>query len=455
MRQKRDAVLTFDWSSESDLKIVRDRREKYKKISALLDRNPEVLDRVHRDVSRLLSQGGPRGRKGGFTSENFLRALVVHQIEGLSYRGTTVLIAESPFLQDFVRLGPRMTLDYTTLCKAYNAVGHETWRQINALMAVDARDRGLIDPSAVRVDTTVVETDIHRPTDSWLCWDSWRVLSRLLKRAREVSSILVPHRFHDRKVKTLSVHIARYASSVSKRRQRAVKKWWRRLIDRVTWIADVAAEFVGRSAGHLDFEILALRDEIGRYLPLVRTVLSTSARANIAGEKVRATERVFSLFEPHTELIRRGKTGKPVEFGHAVMLCQTREKFICGYEVMEHRVSDSALAEVCLDGQEKIFGEVPAGMTADTGFNPNAEDRETLEGRVETLAIPRKLSDWKGLIGPLWQCFRAGIEGTISVLKRAYRLLRCPYRGFKNFASSVGLSIFCHNLVVLADRPDG
>lgn len=455
MRQKRDAVLTFEWSSASDLKIVRDRRKRYKKISALLDRNPKVLELVHRDLSRLLSQGGPKGRKGGFTSENLLRALIVHQIEGLSYRETTILIAESPFLQDFVRLGPRSTMDFTMLCKAFGAVRPETWRQINALMGVDARDRGEIDPSAVRVDTTVVETDIHYPTDSSLAWDSWRVLARLLRRARGISQALCPHRFHDKKVRTLSLHIARYAKSPSKRRQRQVKRWWRDLVARVTWIADVAETFLGRRVDGLNFELDAVRDEVRRHLPRVRQVVSTATRANIAGEKVRATERVFSLFEPHTELIRRGKTGKPVEFGHAVMLCQTREKFICGYEVMEHRVSDSALAAVCLDQQEDIFGEVPAGMTADMGFNPNAEDREALEDRVETLAIPRKLSDWKGLIGPLWQCFRAGIEGTISVLKRAYRLLRCPYRGFKHFASSVGLSIFCHNLVVLADGPDG
>ena len=94
-------------------------------------------------------------------------------------------------------------------------------------------------------------------------------------------------------------------------------------------------------------------------------------------------------------------------------------------------------------------------MTADKGFNPRAETREALEERVGTLAIPRRLSDWAETIGSLWQRFRAGIEGTISVLKRAYRLLRCPYRGFKNFASSVGLSIFCHNLVLLARPPGG
>ncbi len=92
-------------------------------------------------------------------------------------------------------------------------------------------------------------------------------------------------------------------------------------------------------------------------------------------------------------------------------------------------------------------------MVADMGFNPKAPAREALEEKVETLAIPRKLSDWAEVIGSVWQRFRAGIEGSISVLKRAYRLLRCPYRGFKSFSASIGLSVFCHNLVLLAGPP--
>ena len=454
MRQKRDAVLSFEWSGEPALKTVKERRRKYKEISMLLDKNPEVLALAHRDL-KSLSQGGQDGRGAVFTSENLLRALVVHQIEGEDYRGTIILIAESPFLQDFVRLGPRWPMDFTLLCRAFGAVRPETWKRINALLAVWAREGNLIDPSAIRVDTTVVETNIHYPTDSSLAWDSWRVLARLLKRGRRFSLTLVSHRFHNKKVKKLCLYMARYARSKVKSRRREVETWWRKLIARLQWIVGVAEGFVAQSRCHGDLEVQALRDEIMRYLPLVRVVLSTSERANLKGEKVPAAERVFSIFEPHTELIKRGKARKPVEFGHVVMLSQTREKFICDYEVMEHRIPDSALSEVCLDHHERLFGEAPEGMTADMGFNPNAEDREALEERVETLAIPRRLRDWNALIGSLWQRFRAGIEGTISVLKRAYRLLRCPYRGFKNFASSVGLSIFCHNLVLLADWPGG
>jgi IS5 family transposase len=455
MRQKSDAVLCFEWSDDDSLlKIVRDRRREYKGLSEILDQNPSILALAHRDL-QALSQGGRKGRRADFTSENLLRALLVHQIEGESLRETVIRIAESPFLQDFLRLGDRTVMDFTFLDRAFNAIRPETWKRINEVLARDARERKLIDPSAIRVDTTVVETTIHYPTDSSLTWDSWRVLSRLLKQGRELSQALCPHRFHSRKVKRLYQHITRYATSHDESRQREVKAWWRKLIERVQWIARVAEEFLVRSLRHPDLEVQAVGDEIARLLPLVCVVLSTAERAQLKGEKVPASERVFSLFEPHTELIKRGKARKPVEFGHAVMFSQTREKFITDYEVMEHRVSDSALAEVCVDHHERLFGEPPEGLTADMGFNPGAEVREALEERVGTLAIPRRLSDWKALIGSLWQRFRAGIEGTISVLKRAYRLLRCPYRGFKNFASSVGLSVFCHNLVLLADRPGG
>jgi IS5 family transposase len=452
MRQKRDAVLCFEWSGASELKIVAAHRRKYKKISALLDRNPVVLDLAARDL-RALSRGGRKGRRADFTSENLLRALIVHTIEGEDLRSTIVRIAESPFLQDFLRLGDRPVMDFTFLDRAFGAIRPETWKRINEALASSACAAKRIDPSAIRVDTTVVETTIHYPTDSSLLWDSWRVLARLLREGQTLLPRAHPHRFHDRKAKKLHLRITRYAGSPAAARRRLVKRCWRELIARVRGIVGVAEAFVAGSRRHADLAVQAVGAEIERVLPSVRVVVSTAERANLKGETVPAAERVFSIFEPHTELIKRGKSYKPVEFGHMVMLSQTREKFISGYEVMEHRVSDSALAEVCVDEHERLFGEPPEGMTADKGFNPKAETRERLEERVGTLAIPRRLSDWGEKIGSLWQRFRAGIEGTISVLKRAYRLLRCPYRGFKNFASSVGLSIFCHNLVLLAGPP--
>jgi IS5 family transposase len=455
MRQKRDNVLCFEWSSDdsSMLKIVRMRREEYKRISELLDANPILLELAAQDL-KALSQGGRTGRAAVYTAENLERTLIVHTIEGLDLRSTIILIAESPFLQDFVRLGNRPVMDYTFLDKAFKAIRPQTWKKINEALTGHAMETERIDPTAVRVDTTVTETNIHYPTDSSLLWDCWRVLARLLRQGRALAPELCEHRFHDRLVKRSYHRIVRYGKSPAKARQRMVRKCWSELIAQVRWIAAIAGEFCARSRASWDWTVMSIAEELRGFLRSVGVVISTSERANLRGETVSASERVFSLFEPHTELIQRGKSGKPVEFGHALLLSQTREKFICHYEVMEHRIPDPYLTASVVEQHERLFGQPPKVLTGDHGFNPEASVRAALEEKVETLAIPRRLSDWAEVIGSLWQRFRAGIEGSISVLKRAFRLLRCPYRGFKSFAASVGLSIFCHNLVLLA-RPPG
>lgn len=453
MRPKNDPAIRFDWPDFScQPKIVNEDVLKYKRISELLDETPEILALAHRDLERL-STKGKKGRKAKFTSENLFRALIVLQTEGDSLRGTIIRIGQSPFLQDFLRLGNRPAMDFTFLERAMKAVRPETWKAINEALASAGVETGRIDPSRVRVDTTVTETTIHYPTDSSLLWDSWRVLSRLLRRGRNLAPELCPHRFHDGKAKKLHLRIGRHRGSPNKSRRRLVKRCFRDLIGRTARLVGIAEAFCAATRAVADTDLRAVAAEIEEFLPAIRTVLDTSERANLKGEAVPARERVFSIFEPHTELIRRGKSGKPVEFGHAVLFSQTKEKFIVDYETMEKKVPDPKLAAALVERHEELFGEPPAVLTGDTGFNPKAEERAKLEEKVETFAVPRKVSDWNGVIDELWQRFRAGIEGTISVLKRTYRLLRCPYRGFKSFAASVGMSVFCHNLVLLARPP--
>src|SRR5664280_1276511 len=235
MRQKRESVLSVRWNDKGLPLPVRVYRAKYQAISQVLDRSPEILNRIHDDL-RKLSQGGRLGREGDYTSQNILRALVVQSIEGLSFRDVVVRIAESEFLQDFLRMRKKTVMDYSFLNKCFKAVRPKTWKAINELLSQDAVRRDLIDPTTIRTDTTVVETNIHYPTDSSLLWDTWRVASRWLRRAREIEPACCRHRFHNRKIKRLYLFIARYVISKSKPRQRQVKAAFRTLIERVEWI---------------------------------------------------------------------------------------------------------------------------------------------------------------------------------------------------------------------------
>lgn len=453
MRRKREPVLNFESADEGHIKIVVEYRRKYNSISGLLDEHPGILSLIDEDLQRL-SQGRGRGRKGKYTSENVLRALIVHVLEGESWRGTIVKIAESAFLQDFLRMGNRLVMDFTFLNKCFKAIRPETWDAINGLLAARAVAENRIDPSEVRADTTVVESNIHYPTDSSLLWDGWRVLSRLLREGRGVAPARVPHRFHDGKVKKLHLFVTRYITSRSQRRRRKVKAAFAKLIGKVRDVVGIAEGFCASvEAGEWNLDLAGIAAEIGQFLPAIRTVLSTSKRAQLKGESVPARDRVFSIFEPHVELIQRGKRSKPVEFGHGVLLSQTREKFIADYLVMAERVADSKLTAEVIARHEARFGAAPKVLVADQGFNPKPEERAPLEKKVETLAIPRRLADWGNEILVKLQGFRAGIEGTISVLKRAFGLFRCRCKGFSSFASSVGMAVFCHNLIVLSRAP--
>jgi IS5 family transposase len=449
MRQKREGVLSFFVLAPGQPRIVVERVEKYKRLSARLDEHPEGVTLAHRDLKKV-SQGGRKGRKGVYTSETILRTLVVMMVENLSLRDTIALIGTTPFLQDFTRLGGLPVMDFTFLDRCFHAIEPETWQQINDALARQAAAEGRIDPTALRTDTTVVEANIHYPTDSSLLWDSWRVLARLLRRVRRTCGYPLENRFHDTKVKALHLFITRYAKSTSRKRQRAVRGKLRELLQRVRRTADIAESFCAAVAGTLDLALAAIAEELRRFLPPIHTVIETAERAGLRGEKVPASERVFSLFEPHVELIQRGKRSKPIEFGHKIVLSQVRGKFISNFEALEVQEPDSYLTEPAVDGHKEIFGTYPDALAGDKGMGPRAEKRAALERKVKFLAIPRRLKDWadEGMVE--WQKFRAGIEGTISVLKRAFRLGRCLFRGFRHFAAAVGLSVVCHNLVLLA-----
>ena len=454
MRRKMEAVLSFESSDDGLPKVVRDYRARYRAISQVLDDNPEILSAVHKDLLKL-SEGDSEGREGDYTSENILRALVVQHLEGLPFREAVIRIGGDPFLQDFLRMRKRAVMDYSFLDKCFLVIRPQTWRRVNELLGQYGIAEEMVNTNVIRTDTTVVESNIHYPTDASLLWDTWRVASRLLTQAREVFSESCPHRFHDRKIKRLYLYVTRYMPSKSEARQRKVKAAFRTLIERTDWIVAIAGEFCAQAASGQNTAMVAVALELKAYLPSMKKIVATARRAQIDGETVPASDRVFSLFEQHTELIKRGRREKPVEFGHKVLLCQTVEKFITDYEVYEKQLADCDLTESVIQRHERLFGTRPEVLAADKGFCPAEAKFKELAEQVDTLAIPRRMRDFVDKVLAYWQAFRAGIEGTISGLKRAFRLIRCFFRGFRSFSAAVGLGVFCHNLIVLAEyEPD-
>jgi len=456
MRWKAEAILDFGADDgQPQNKIVREYRDEYKRISEILDRRPEILEMVHRDLGQLSRSTSRRGRKADFTSENLFRAILVMQREGLDYREASVRIAESPTLQWFCRLLKKPTIDYTLLNKAFGALQPATWEMINHALALGALSEEAISIAHVRTDTTVTECNIHWPTDSSLLWDTYRVIAREMSYGRELDPFSCPWRFHVKKIKRLYLFVTRYSTSTNKRRLCKVRQAMKTLILRVEEVLEKAEGFVAWARRSTCLELVAVGAALADRLAVMRQVAKVARRREFDGEKVPNSDKVFSIFEAHTELIMRGRRARPVEFGHKVLLTQSKEKFITDYVVLEKNRNDDELLPLVLERHEQRYGSRPDSVAADKGFCPDGDTYEELEEQIDYLGVPRRTRDFGDALMGVWQQWRAGIEGTISCLKRVFRLARCCFRGFKNFASAVGSAVFCHNLTILAKTSAG
>lgn len=466
MRPKFEAQRELEFPT-SNLKLTREYYAKYEAISTILDANPQIVDLAHRDLRKaLLVSNRSRPARVRFTSEQVLRLLLVQSLEGLSLRQTVVRVDDSPALRQFVRLGARPMMDFTTLDKLKNALRPATWHKINRALARQAVREERIAGERLRLDTTAVETNVHWPTDSSLLWDTYRVLARLIERAREIDAAAVGSgRLHLRRAKQEALAIARRAAQKG-RRARSLKRPYSKLLGRVegidAWAASVACALVaGIESQRYDLwahaRAEALVEEIAHFHELGQRVLDQTRRRVLHGESVPNDEKLFSLFEPHTELLKRGKAGKDIEFGHMIQIQQVGEKFITAYEVYAKKPVEHTLLAPALARHRELFGADPAELSADKGYYENMEALRGLERTIEVVSIAKKgkrtPAESERERDPLFrhaQAFRAGVEGTISFLKRVLRLARCFNKSWERFVATVGQTVFAHNLLVLA-----
>jgi len=438
------------------LKITQEFYAKYDRISHLLDENPGILDLVHSDLEPLAEmEGAGRSR---YASDTVLRLCVCQVIEGLSLRETTVRVDTCGALRRFVRIDGGSMMDYSTFCRLRNAIAPETWQKINQTLAEYAAAQKVISSESLRLDTTAVETNIHWPTDSSLLVDVFEVVKRDLDKARKLGvEWLEDRRFHLNGVRKIGLRIIRKSG----RRGAApkdLKPLYKRLIRQVEDILSVAgsvAEFLRNpaSSGLYDEE---LAERLIEFQALGVHVVSQARRRVMEGESVPNDEKLFSVFEPHTELLKRGKAGKPVEFGHMIQIQQLKEKFITGYGVFDKKPVEPQLLETALNSHRSLFGVDPTRLAADKGYFEKYVVDE-LEKRIDTVSIAKKgkrtTEQLEREHDPVFrhaQRFRAGVEGTISFLKRVLGLSRCFTKGWVHFQATVGASIFAHNLLILA-----
>jgi IS5 family transposase len=458
MRMKAARQLPLDFAGTQ--KLTKEWYALYRNIHEILEANPQVLELVHAD----LTQGQRKLKRNveGIASECILRLAIVQQIEGFSFRELIIAVDDSQMLRFFCRFYDDPMISHSKYATLVNQIQPTTWEKINEVIVRFARDKKRFKGKQLRIDTTAVETDIHFPTDSSLLSDCVRVFSRLIRQIREIAPVVVGNgRSRLRDARRLAQKIARGGKSLHKA---TGKKLYGKLIAAteraMRWADEIRGRIERERRGGLEgLELLALGKEIAQYLPLAQKCVY-QARERVLNERpVANDEKVFSIFEPHTELLLRGKASKPVEFGHMVELHQVEGGLIAQYATHAKRPVEPKLLQDGLIEHQKAFGRLPETCATDKGFYSAEAVAKAQALGVKHVCIPKKgrrdaeeerreRSGWF----KLGQAFRAGIEGTISVLKRVFGLGRCLREGWTHFQSWVGSGVLAHNLVLLA-RP--
>jgi transposase, IS5 family len=429
-------------------------------ISDFIDGHGHVIDKVRRDLNRGLKN--PHTGRNGLTAQQVLRSLILQRVKNWDYRELRERIADGYTLRRFARFYSGLVPKHDAFNRAFNRLTPATLEVVNELVIKAAVDLGLENGKKLRVDTTVVETDVHHPTDNTLLWDIVRVVSRLVRNLGELLPQGVPG-FTNRS-RSARRRMQEIQRMTPKERQRQLIPKYRELI-RITELVVRAAREVLRKTERIssidlmtEIAIKAIRKEIDHYCGLGDRVLDQTRRRVLNGEQVPNEEKIFSIFETHTDLIKRGKTLKPVEFGHKVYIAESTRGLITQYRVLAGNPTDERHVECSLMRHQETFGAVPQVYSADRGFYSQGNVQQCKEAGVELVCIPQRggkrspaqASYEKSQVFKDGQRFRAGIEGRISVLFRGRGMKRCLAEGRARFELLVGAAVLANNLMVIA-----
>lgn len=424
-------------------------------INRVLD-DDELFCMMRDDLAQRYPNTLTAGRKST-PVEVILRMLAVKHMYDLSYEQTEMQVADSLVLRQFCRVYFHAVPDHTTLCKWAKLVQPETLEAFNERILALAIESKLTRGRKLRTDGTVAETTIHHPTDSSLLADSVRVLGRTLTRAKKVLAAdtgLAKETFRNR---TRSAkRAARHIAHLSRRGREQLKPHYQRLT-RVTEATIRQAELV---LAELQTTIAEqgheLTETLQTFLPRAEKVLDQTKRRVFDGEPVPAAEKLVSIFEPHTDIIRRGKPNKDTEFGHKVWLGEVEGGFISQYRVLDGNPADEAQWQPVLQNHVQQFGHPPWQASADRGVYSAANETFATKLGVKRVILPKPghKSDarrkherqrwfWRG------RRFHAGVEGRISVIKRKYGLGCCRNRGQVGFECWIGWGVIANNLTMM------
>ena len=431
-----------------------------RRIDTLLE-DEAVIEVVARALETRWPESRRRGRPGT-PAEVVIRMLILKHLFDWSYDDLEQEVRANLVYRAFTRIDADEVPDAKTILKIARALGPEIIERLHRQVLEVAKRAGVTHGRRFRIDTTVVETNVHYPTDSTLLRDGMRVLTRTMQRASAVLGDQSGRIRNRLRSVTRRILIIGYEARSPKTRDAMVKSY-RRLMATTRAVLRDSATMVRRLSQRVRTArrqvqpiLQRAQEQLQAMRPLVQRVVDQT-RARLLGGNTHVPDKVLSIFEPHTETIRKGKIAKPNEFGKLVTIQESEHQIITVYDVHAKRPADVTLWTAALDRHQMIFGRAPDLAAGDRGFSSATNERAATDRGVRRVVLPRrgpKSPARRAYERQRWfrrgQRWRVGCEGRISVLKRRHGLNRCRYHGHDGMHRWVGLGVIANNLVSTA-----
>src|SRR5882762_3004790 len=430
-------------------------------VDQLLD-DSALIDLVRQCLAARRPASTRTGRPG-IAPDRLLRCCVLKHLKGWSFRDLERELRSNLLYRRFTRFDAEATPDFSTFSRTFALLGPAVVQEIHQRVVGLAREQGGARGHRLRTDTTVVESNVHYSTDSSLLGDGVRVLSRSLQRiAAECKNGALEVVDHGRALKHRLLEISRAAKCWTEANQQRMRDSYQKLVGLTRGVVRQASDVVQRwSKGQLKVvgKFLRVEAQIGQlrhFLPLVEKVI-TQTKERVWGGNCHVQGKVLSLFEPHTEVIRKGKAHKPNEFGRLVRIDEVENGIVSGYQVLCGNPADTTAWMPALKQHQARFARAPKMATGDRGFFSAQNEREAQALRVKKVVLPargrlsvKRAKNQKERWFRRALRWRAGCEATISTLKHPFSMLRATYKTDPGFQRYVGWCVITKNLFSIA-----
>ena len=420
-------------------------------LSRVLDEHPEILRLLEEDFCA--EETRSTGRKG-LSVESTFRCMLLKQITGVSYEMLAFHLADSSSYRAFARLERDCQPGKSALSGNIRRLRPQTLQAVFQRLGVSAFEQGVMKIDWLRIDSTVVSSNIAPPSDSRLLDDGVRVLSRLFAKSRERAGVKLRLTDHRKRSKSLTARIF-YGKKAEKE---ALYPGLISIAKRVLIQSDKAIEQVQSKGGEAALSQPWIV-QVVHYRTLLEQVINQAERRVLKGEKVPASEKIVSLFEPHTDIIIKGP--REIEYGHKINLATDKNGLITALMIEEGNPTDVERFMPVVDTHQSLYGRVPATTIADGGYASLDNIDKGKAAGIKRVGFHKKKGISVSVMGLKEKTlknlrdFRAGVEGNISELKRAFGASKALWKGEDGFMSFVWASVISYNLTRLVRLNSG